>query len=88
MEDLGFMIPKFFLMKNNSKCVEEKGFAIDDIEKSFQLLDLREGDPSDQNLRVVSRIGGSKVERIYFRLQKSQSVKHRGLVRTRSTSVR
>jgi hypothetical protein len=46
------------------------------------------GEPLDQNLRVVSRIGGSKVERISFRLQKSRSVEHRGLVRTRGTSVR
>jgi hypothetical protein len=29
------------------------------------------GEPLDQNLRGVSRIGGSGVERISFRLQKS-----------------
>jgi hypothetical protein len=46
------------------------------------------GEPLDQNLHVVSHIGGSKVERISFRLQKSRSVEHRGLVRTRGTSVR
>jgi len=45
------------------------------------------GEPLDQNLHVVLRIGGSKVERISFRLQKSQSAKHRGLVKTRDPSV-
>jgi hypothetical protein len=37
-------------------------------------------EPLDQNLHVVSCIEGSKVERIYFQLQKSQSAEHRGLV--------
>jgi len=68
MEELGFLIPKFFLTQNNSKCGEEQGFMIDDIEKSFQLLDLGAGDLSDQNLCRVSRIGGSKVESIFFQL--------------------
>jgi hypothetical protein len=68
MEDFKFMIPKLFLTQNNSKCGEEKGFAIDDIDKSFQLLDLGVGDPLDQNLRVVSHIRGSKVGSISFQL--------------------
>jgi hypothetical protein len=45
-------------------------------------------EPFDQNLHVVSRIKGSKVERISFQLQKSRSVEHRGIVQTHGTSVR
>jgi hypothetical protein len=40
------------------------------------------GEPLDQNLHVVSHIGGSGVERVSFRLQKSRSVERRGLMRT------
>jgi hypothetical protein len=45
-------------------------------------------EPLDQNLCVVSCIGGSGVERDSFQLQKSQIFECRWLVRTHGTSIR